>query len=196
MGQRTRVDLTGVDALASRLQDAAPLFFDGAARTFYRARELLQAARDARDGRDHQTCAETVARSLEMLLGVPLAGDPTAVMAELADLRCFHGLVALPLAAAAAAAESAVAGDGVGSLGVGAAQPSAASAASPKPTFGQARQISNGGGRQPGTNERRPGRRGVLRVRLRRDPRARVGRRGPGLAARVARRGVRRSLRR
>ena len=50
MGQRTRVDLTGVDALASRLQDAAPLFFDGAARTFYRARELLQAARDARDG--------------------------------------------------------------------------------------------------------------------------------------------------
>jgi nuclear pore complex protein Nup155 len=145
MGQRTRVDLTGVDALASRLQDAAPLFFDGAARTFYRARELLQAARDARDGRDHQTCAETVARSLEMLLGVPLAGDPTAVMAELADLRCFHGLVALPLAAAAAAAESAVAGDGVGSLGVGAAQPSAASAASPKPAFGQGRQIGANG---------------------------------------------------
>ena len=47
----------------------------------------------------------------------PLAGDPTAVMAELADLRCFHGLAALPLAAAAAAADAAAAGDGVGSLG-------------------------------------------------------------------------------
>ena len=46
-----------------------------------------------------------------MLLDVPLAGDPTAVCAELADLRCFRGLVAVPLAAAAAAADRAASRD-------------------------------------------------------------------------------------
>ena len=35
---------------------------------------------------------------------MPLAGDPTAACAELADLRCFHGVVALCLSAAAEAA--------------------------------------------------------------------------------------------
>ena len=133
MARRTRADSSSLDALATKLQAAAPLFFDGDARTFYRARELLQGARDARDARDFRACAETTAASLEMLLGVPLAGDPTAVMAELADLRCFHGLAALPLAAAAAAADAAAAGDGVGSLG--AMDPGGPVNASPR-TFG------------------------------------------------------------
>ena len=141
MARRTRADVSAVDALAAKLQAAAPLFFDGDARTFYRARELLQGARDARDARDFRACAETTAASLEMLLGVPLAGDPTAVMAELADLRCFHGLAALPLAAAAAAADAAAAGDGVGSLGAMDPGPRAAS-----PRFGAANANSVGGG--------------------------------------------------
>ena len=71
MARRTRADSSSLDALATKLQAAAPLFFDGDARTFYRARELLQGARDARDARDFRACAETTAASLEMLLGVP-----------------------------------------------------------------------------------------------------------------------------
>jgi nuclear pore complex protein Nup155 len=79
---------------------------------------VTQAARDARDRRDPESAADAVAESLGLLLSVPLSGDPTAVCAELADLRCFHGLVALPLAAAAAAASTAAAGgNNVGSLG-------------------------------------------------------------------------------
>lgn len=116
MAHVTRHDRDAVDAVAARLQSGAPLFFGGDERTFYRARELLQAARDARDAGDTDVAAERAATSLGMLLTVPLAGDPTAVCAELADLRVFHGLVALPLAAAAAAATRGV-NDDVGSLG-------------------------------------------------------------------------------
>ena len=144
MARRTRADLSAVDALAGKLQAAAPLFFDGDARTFYRARELLQTARDARDARDFRQAAETTAASLEMLLGVPLAGDPTAVMAELADLRCFHGLAALPLAAAAKAADAAAAGDGVGSLGAMDPGP-IARASSPRRPFGATNSASLNG---------------------------------------------------
>ena len=117
MGHFTRHDRAAVDALAARLQAGAPLFFGGDERTFYRARELLQAARDGRDRRDPESSSECAAEALGLLLSVPLSGDPTAVCAELADLRCFHGLVALPLAAAAAAAEAVAAGDDIGSLG-------------------------------------------------------------------------------
>ena len=111
MAHRTREDRDGVEALAARLQAESPLFFGGDERAFYRARELLQAARDARDARDPVAARDRVGEALEMLLDVPLAGDPTAVCAELADLRCFRGLVAVPLAAAAAAADRAASRD-------------------------------------------------------------------------------------
>ena len=111
MAHRTREDRDGVEALAATLQAESPLFFGGDERAFYRARELLQAARDARDARDPVAARDRVGEALEMLLEVPLAGDPTATCAELADLRCFRGLVALPLAAAAAAADRAASRD-------------------------------------------------------------------------------------
>ena len=111
MAHRTREDRDGVEALAATLHAESPLFFGGDERAFYRARELLQAARDARDARDPVAARDRVGEALEMLLEVPLAGDPTATCAELADLRCFRGLVALPLAAAAAAADRAASRD-------------------------------------------------------------------------------------
>ncbi|EEH60363.1 uncharacterized protein MICPUCDRAFT_38075 [Micromonas pusilla CCMP1545] len=84
-----------------------------------RVRVVNAAARDARDRRDPEQCNEFVAESLGALLSVPRAGDVAATCAELADLRCFHGLCALPLAAAAAAANVAAAGDDANILGYG-----------------------------------------------------------------------------
>ena len=92
-------DVAAAESAASRLQQSCPLFFGGEERRFYRARESLQAARDARD----VLVAETkTAEALVSLLEVPAAGNLSATMAELADAGCFHGLVALPLSAAAA----------------------------------------------------------------------------------------------
>ena len=92
------------EALADALSRTAPLFFGGDERAWYKGRELLQLARDERDRRNLEASDRACAEALEILLTVPLAGDPTAACAELADLRCFHGVVALCLSAAAESA--------------------------------------------------------------------------------------------
>ena len=96
-------DVDGAERAARRLQTLCPLFFGGDERRFYRARQSLQAARDARDARDAADAERRTAEALAALLEVPAAGNLSATMAELADAGCFHGLVALPLCAAAAA---------------------------------------------------------------------------------------------
>ena len=95
-------DVDGAERAARRLQTLCPLFFGGDERRFYRARQSLQAARDARDAHDAADAERRTAEALAALLEVPAAGNLSATMAELADAGCFHGLVALPLCAAAA----------------------------------------------------------------------------------------------
>ena len=103
-------DVERAERTAQKLQTLCPMFFGGDERRFYRARQSLQAARDARDARDAAAAERLVAEALAALLEVPAAGNLSATMAELADAGCFHGLVALPLCAAAAARRRARAG--------------------------------------------------------------------------------------
>ena len=95
-------DVAAAEVCAERLQHSCPLFFGGEERRFYRAREQLQCARDARDARDVLLAETKTTEALVALLEVPNAGNLSATLAELADAGCFHGLVALPLCAAAA----------------------------------------------------------------------------------------------
>jgi len=103
-------DVERAERTAQKLQTLCPMFFGGDERRFYRARQSLQAARDARDARDAAAAERLVAEALAALLEVPAAGNLSATMAELADAGCFHGLIALPLCAAAAARRRARAG--------------------------------------------------------------------------------------
>ena len=88
------------EQLSKMLQYGAPDFFGADSRTFYRARDILQRAREARALRDVEKRDKFVGEALRLFAQAPLAGDLNGVCAELVDLRAFHGVVTLSLAAA------------------------------------------------------------------------------------------------
>ena len=90
------------EALATDLQKGCPDFFGADSRTFYHARDLLQLARDARARKENVVRDKHVNDAIALFMKVPTAGDLSSVCAELVDLRAFHGVTAVPLAAAAA----------------------------------------------------------------------------------------------
>ena len=89
------------EQLSKMLQYGAPDFFGADSRTFYRARDILQRAREARALRDVEKRDGFVGEALRLFAQAPLAGDLNGACAELVDLRAFHGVVTLSLAAAA-----------------------------------------------------------------------------------------------
>ena len=89
------------ERLSRMLQQGAPDFFGADSRTFYRARDILQRAREARALRDVEKRDAHVGEALRLFAQAPLAGDLDGACAELVDLRAFHGVVTLSLAAAA-----------------------------------------------------------------------------------------------
>ena len=89
------------EKLSRLLQQGAPDFFGADSRTFYRARDTLQSAREARALRDVEKRDAHVGNALRLFAQSPLAGDLDGACAELVDLRAFHGIVTLSLAAAA-----------------------------------------------------------------------------------------------
>lgn len=90
------------EELAAELQKGCPDFFGADSRTFYHARDLLQLARDARARKENVLRDQYVNDAIALFMKVPTSGDISAVCAELVDLRAFHGVTAVPLAAAAA----------------------------------------------------------------------------------------------
>ena len=90
------------EELAAELQKGCPDFFGPDSRTFYHARDLLQLARDARARKENVLRDQYVNDAIALFMKVPTSGDISAVCAELVDLRAFHGVTAVPLAAAAA----------------------------------------------------------------------------------------------
>ena len=90
------------EELAAELQKGCPDFFGADSRTFYHARDLLQLARDARARKENTVRDKHVNDAIALFMQVPTAGDLSSVCAELVDLRAFHGVTAVPLAAAAA----------------------------------------------------------------------------------------------
>lgn len=95
------------EELATELQKGCPDFFGADSRTFYHARDLLQLARDARARKENTLRDQYVNEAISLFMKVPTAGDLSGVCAELVDLRAFHGVTAVPLAAAAALEERA-----------------------------------------------------------------------------------------
>ena len=87
---------------SAELQKGCPDFFGADSRTFYHARDLLQLARDARARKENVLRDQYVNDAIALFMKVPTSGDLSAVCAELVDLRAFHGVTAVPLAAAAA----------------------------------------------------------------------------------------------
>ena len=90
------------EELSFELQKGCPDFFGADSRTFYHARDLLQLARDARARKENIVRDKHVNDAIAFFMKVPTAGDLSSVCAELVDLRAFHGVTAVPLAAAAA----------------------------------------------------------------------------------------------
>jgi len=89
------------EQLSKMLQQGAPDFFGADSRTFYRARGILQRAREARALRDVEKRDGYVGEALRLFAQAPLSGDLDSACAELVDLRAFHGVVTLSLSAAA-----------------------------------------------------------------------------------------------